>query len=248
MAITESDIPRWFGSKYAERGNRYQREGRVSDLRQVDGELRARCQGSQPSPYTVRLTLEGDEYVDSRCSCPIGGGCKHVAAVLYEYVHRSEDVPEEATLSRRLADIPRDQLVDLVVTYAERHPDFESWVEAKIAAVGGKSRPVDRDEIRRRVERIIEEEAESQSYRNPATFDELYDLAETAQAHLQAGAPGNAADILAPIALELTDRYDWFDASTGNLPSTVADVAEMLVEAFASADDTETRSTILRDL
>lgn len=102
MAISESDIPRWFDQKYAERGERYHRQDRVSALRKVDGQLRARCQGSQPSPYTVRVTLEVDEYVDSRCSCPTGGGCKHVAAVLHDYIGRSEQVPEEAAFSKRL--------------------------------------------------------------------------------------------------------------------------------------------------
>jgi len=248
MTLTESDIPEWFGSKYAERGERYQRQQRVSDLREIDGELRALCQGSQPQPYTVRVTFEDDTYADSRCSCPIGGGCKHVAAVLYEYVRRSGDVPEETPLEDRLDDLPRDRLVGLVATYAQRHPDFESWVEARLAAEGGEQGSVDRADIRRRVEETVSREAKSQSHRHPASFEALDDLRETARTYIDTGAAQNAADILAPIAHCLIEHYNWFDHSRGRVTSTIANAASGLVAAFEVADAPSARSTILREL
>jgi uncharacterized Zn finger protein len=64
MAISESDIPEWLGDTDAARGERYQRQGRVSHLRRTDDGLRAHCQGSQPDPYTVRVTL-ADEFAQA---------------------------------------------------------------------------------------------------------------------------------------------------------------------------------------
>ncbi|MFB6264698.1 MAG: SWIM zinc finger domain-containing protein [Bradymonadaceae bacterium] len=246
--IEEEDVASWVGSTYARRGDGYQREGRVSELRKEGDQLRARCQGSQPSPYSVRVELNGDEYVASQCSCPIGGGCKHVAAVLYEYIRGEGSVPEHSPLEERLASLAPDELVDIVASYAERDPNFESWVEARLEAAGGEGGGVDREEIRARVHGIVSRAAEQQSYGRPAAFDELDDLFAIARSHLDADSPSNAAAVFAPIAEEVAERYHWFDASGGGIMDPIVQAADGLVDALERAEEPETRSQILRDL
>ena len=248
MQFSESDIQQWFNSTYAQRGERYQQQGCVSDLRQVDDELRAKCDGSRPQPYSVRVTVQEETFADSRCSCPIGGGCKHVIAVLYEFVRSSGDVPEKSALEQRVSDLGRDRLAELLVTYAERHPDFESWIEAQLAAEMGEMGSVDRAEMRRRVEQTVSREANSQSYRNPASFEDLEDLRRTARTYIDAGAAQNAANILAPIARCLVERYHMFDDSHGGVTNNIDRTASGLIDAFQVAEEPSVRSTILRDL
>ena len=69
-------------------GRRYWQDGRVTKLK-IDldmSEISARVQGSEPSPYEVLIYFDDDDYdfgYVAECSCPIGIGCKHCAAVLY---------------------------------------------------------------------------------------------------------------------------------------------------------------------
>jgi hypothetical protein len=212
MSISESDILEWFSSAYAQRGERYQQQGRVSNLRRVDGELRAQCEGSRPQPYAVRATVEDGRLVTSRCSCPIGGGS--------------------------------DRLVDLITTYARHHPDFESWVETQLAAEGGEAASVDRADMRRRVMQIVMREAQSQSYRNPANFEDLEGLSRTARAYIDAGLAENAADILAPIAHCLIEDYYQFDDSHGRVVDRIDHAASDLIDAFEVADDWERQTLV----
>ena len=68
-------------------GEEYWRRGRVRELT-VSAELgqaRARVKGSEQVPYEVVLHFDqgaGARLVTS-CTCPVGEGCKHVAATLY---------------------------------------------------------------------------------------------------------------------------------------------------------------------
>jgi uncharacterized Zn finger protein len=65
------------------RGLAYARAGRVTDLRQSNGRIEGRVQGSEPEPYLVSLEHDGEEILPS-CSCPFDWEpfCKHAVAVL----------------------------------------------------------------------------------------------------------------------------------------------------------------------
>ncbi|HTQ76413.1 MAG TPA: SWIM zinc finger family protein, partial [Burkholderiales bacterium] len=58
----------------------------VSDLQwQGDDILAGKVQGTRSRPYNVRVWFndpDDDLWIESECSCPVGGHCKHVAALL----------------------------------------------------------------------------------------------------------------------------------------------------------------------
>ena len=64
------------------RGEKYFLSGRVRDLAQgdQDGEFLADVQGTEL--YTVRVIVDHEGVSDEECSCPMGGDCKHVYALL----------------------------------------------------------------------------------------------------------------------------------------------------------------------
>lgn len=247
MSIEESDIVGWLGATYAGRGEHYQRQGRVSDLRRRDEGLRARCQGSQRDPYKVRIRLDDGEYAGSSCSCPIGGGCKHVAAVLYEYVRREEPLPESAAIEERLSSLGRERLVAMMADYADGHPDFESWLEGRLAAEGLGGEPVDAEAIRRRAERIISVGAEA-GYGYYGWIDELRDLIAPAKSHREGGAFEDAYNLLNPVFWALIERYEWFDDSHGEVVVFLGETATQIVELFEAAEAPEFRSELLREI
>jgi len=87
--VDAADIRRFVGTGAFDRARPYARGGAVRDLDwDLDSDrLSAQVQGTENHPYRCTITLEPARMgyyqpVDSRCSCPVGYDCKHVAAVL----------------------------------------------------------------------------------------------------------------------------------------------------------------------
>jgi superfamily II DNA or RNA helicase len=103
MLLTEKDVLAFCGRTYLERGRSYQKQGRVLDLRWEKDEevLYGRVKGSgrnvyeqsiQFYPRRPRRPFEGE------CSCPVEYNCKHVAAVLLEWLGRQRAPQPPAAL------------------------------------------------------------------------------------------------------------------------------------------------------
>jgi len=73
-----------FPSPVLMRGEDYQREGHVLNVRLSDGLLKARVKGSSSQIYDVHIDLKSWPATASRCSCPYRVNCKHAAACLFE--------------------------------------------------------------------------------------------------------------------------------------------------------------------
>ena len=78
------------------RGQSYYATGRVHECAAAPGTgdrwlVQAKVMGSEPEPYRVQIALSPrgpSLHIESSCTCPFGGGCKHaVAALLYTANH-----------------------------------------------------------------------------------------------------------------------------------------------------------------
>ncbi|GEM_PF-509652 len=74
------------GPLYFKRGEKYYHSGRVLNITQEPDTITGAVIGSRNRSYTVHIFLEDNE-IDSACSCPMNGGCKHVAAVGLAALH-----------------------------------------------------------------------------------------------------------------------------------------------------------------
>lgn len=89
--ITDDDIRRAVAPNAFQAGLQYQEERRVQNLQVApDGvTLSAQVRGSRRSPYRQSIRLvpgrSGNVSTSGSCTCPVGFGCKHIAAVLFEY-------------------------------------------------------------------------------------------------------------------------------------------------------------------
>ncbi|MGF7176030.1 DEAD/DEAH box helicase [Azospirillum doebereinerae] len=117
-----SSLRRHFDAGSYERGERYQRQGRVSALqadRLPDGTMRlaATVQGSQWIPYVqsvlLRVNANAVTMLDGECDCPVGINCKHVAAVAIAWASRPAEAgtaspkpaPAAPALSAPISDL-----------------------------------------------------------------------------------------------------------------------------------------------
>lgn len=107
---------KYFPPQIWHRGEDYALEGRVTELCDADGTISARVKGS--GTYRVEIEYKGEEIISMFCTCPYaegGGGCKHMAAVLYAW---EQDPPPtcaelEAALKSMSAEALRKLLLDM---------------------------------------------------------------------------------------------------------------------------------------
>jgi SNF2-related domain/Helicase conserved C-terminal domain len=112
--FTEKDIIRTCGHTYTERGRHYQRTGRVLmvEVAEDGATLVGVVQGSAGQRYRLSIVVEGvsrGAQIEGRCSCPMRFECKHVAAVLLEYLHRQLPFRRGAA-ARQVGSAPPDEL------------------------------------------------------------------------------------------------------------------------------------------
>jgi superfamily II DNA or RNA helicase len=101
LAIRESDIKRIFPPGTLSAGRSYEQRGRVQDL-EISARgavITATTQGSRPDPYVQSLKISHSPgngiRIAGACSCPVGRGCKHLAAVLIAAQRRELLVPRQ---------------------------------------------------------------------------------------------------------------------------------------------------------
>ncbi|WP_155890637.1 DEAD/DEAH box helicase [Desulfuromonas sp. TF] len=112
VVLTEKNILAICGRTYLERGRAYRAGGRILDLRWDDDEelLYSSVKGSGSNvydqavrfyPHRSRRPFKGE------CSCPVEFNCKHVAAVLLEWISRQNAFQQPAALpaKRRRSDL-----------------------------------------------------------------------------------------------------------------------------------------------
>ena len=88
--FTVDDIRRGFPAGSFERGQRYQRQGRVRVTAVSDngGRIEGVVQGGERQPYQVSAGIRrlgsGKLAIGGECTCPVGFDCKHVVALLLQ--------------------------------------------------------------------------------------------------------------------------------------------------------------------
>jgi uncharacterized Zn finger protein len=102
--LTWDDLEQWAGGKIVSRGERYQRQGRVSELAVTsDGGLVAWVSGTEQ--YATKVVMEEEGLPNSVCTCPYAINCKHGVAVVLEYLEQiGEDrrIPQASEGDERL--------------------------------------------------------------------------------------------------------------------------------------------------
>ncbi len=114
LAYSEKDIIRTCGRTYTERGRHYQRTGQVlmAELAEDGATLVGVVKGSAARPYRQTVLVEGvprGVQIEGSCSCPMRFDCKHVAAVLFEYLQRQQP-SRRGAMARQVASAPPDEL------------------------------------------------------------------------------------------------------------------------------------------
>ncbi|HBY99399.1 MAG TPA: hypothetical protein DEP84_36590 [Chloroflexi bacterium] len=198
--LTEAIIRRHTDPQSFERGARYYNQGAILNPVRQGNELRAECEGSQYQPYRVSVTLGEQGITDYDCSCPRGGFCKHVVALLLTWVHEPDEFHVMAPVDELLAQHSREELIALVKEIIARQPDLVRLLELPLGPID--ARPFDPEPFRRQVQYALSRDDAEWVAR------ELERVRETADGYLEAGTPTAAGALYHLILDETLARFE----------------------------------------
>ncbi|MDG4555581.1 MAG: SWIM zinc finger family protein [Candidatus Competibacter sp.] len=210
-----------------ERGREYVQEGVVGPLTRRGDELEADVQGSAPRPYRVWIQFEEAQIADAACTCPYDyeGWCKHIVAVLLTYAEQPNAVEIRPPLAETLATLDREQLQALLLKLADRIPRLNDMIETTLPHVALTTPDGSATSAAQRSAPIlVNSRALRQSVRNAiltrgdwddsydedgyGAVDDIVELAEQAQAALEAGDGRTALAILEAVTDEFSKHWE----------------------------------------
>ncbi len=217
--LDEAEIRAQVGARNLTEGRRYA-ERRLTRTQRKGDTLLADCQGSRPVPYHVEVTLAADGIEDAECSCPVGGGgqCKHVAAVLLAWREAPEEFVEARDLDALLEKRSKAELIALVKQLLRREPGLEDLLDLPLPVAGRRSRQVNPEVYRRRVDAAFSLD-EHKWGASLAAAEALLPIREMGEQFLEQGDRGGAAAVFIALAQGFMENHERFPYDDGELSS-----------------------------
>ncbi len=169
-AVTEANLRHLTDASSLSNGKSYYRNGYISRTALRGTSLTGLCQGSSGGPYRVEAELVPADDTSPRplaawdCTCPRGGFCKHVVALVLTWIGAPERFTPRQEVGELLATKSREELLSLLSDILEQHPELLDFVEAALpapapaTAPGQGTRPtLDRKQIEAQVQQAFEE-------------------------------------------------------------------------------------------
>lgn len=232
------------------RGESYYHSGAIFDTVRRGGELEGRCEGSEYTPYHIRVTLDEEGNIDSAsCTCPYdwGGDCKHIVALLLTYLYEPESFETRAPVQDTLLERSKEQLVTLIRQMITRYPDLQSLIDRPLPGQQPSHRPVDTEPFRRELRRAVRTFGE---WGDRTAEHTVYSVADAARRFEEAGDWQGACAIYQAIIEEslLDDHYPVDDE--GEFVMALNNVLERLADCLErdeiAQNDTQRRAILDR--
>jgi len=235
--LTGNDIETQTDSGSFSRGRTYFRNGHIRETVLRDDVIEARCEGSDIVPYRVRATLApagqgGANPRDVACTCPRGGFCKHIVALLLAWIDDPGRFVARPSLADQLADRSRDDLVALIGRMVERDPDLERLVELPVVHAGAAAAnavTIDEAAIRRQSRSAFATSDPWDWHAAAGSTSALYPVLDLAEGYLAAGQWANAQAVFTNVAEEACEVMLSFNDEEGEISGLIAQCAHGLV-------------------
>jgi len=257
---TESAIRSYASEQSFEREREYYLSGAIYNAVRQGNTLLAECVGTET--YHLRVELDENNLQFASCTCPyeFGGYCKHLVALLLTYIHKPEEFSERKSIPALLENMDKAALVAILTKLADRNPELYTWLKTSLPITvvkdaNSKPKPVvsqvSEPAWRKHIKNILRpgrgyyDDYESTS----GVSSELDEVTISAGELLAAGDAQGVITILLALLDELSDAYEMFDDSDGELGESADFAGEILAEAILSVDlNEQERKTLERKL
>ncbi|HNB52416.1 MAG TPA: SWIM zinc finger family protein, partial [Anaerolineales bacterium] len=222
--LTEAQVKALILGQSFGRGQSYYRDHAISDPVQRGNVLEARCEGSLPNPYRVRVTFGAENVLSTDCTCPVGSGCKHVAALLLTWVHHPDWFVERESVETMLDKRSKNELIILIKEMIKREPNLETLLDLPLPGTKTRRTRVDPEPYRRRVRNAFIGADEWED--NFAIASELSAVNDLADQFLEAEEWGNAQIVYQAVVEEGLANYENAMHDEGDVMSEIDRAAE----------------------
>jgi uncharacterized Zn finger protein len=200
--ITEEDVRDLVGEGSFQRGQRYFRDNRIFDTRRAGMTLKAKCEGSRSTPYRVEVTIDNTGITDTDCSCPVGGYCKHVVALLLTWLAEPDEFIEQQDIDTLLQQCEKDELITLIKQMLRRDPDLEYL----LTTISKPGTPIDPQIYRNQVEMAYRNAGDEWGAASEIA-DELLAIMETADSFAERHDYASATALYNAIVTGVIDHH-----------------------------------------
>ncbi len=137
--ITEGAIRHNTSPQSIARGETYYQNNAVGALTFRGSTLQAAVKGSEPAPYRVSISFEGQRLTEVTCTCPYNfeGWCKHAVATLLVCLHQPQKIAERPTLERLLDRLNHQQTQLLLQNLVAKQPELIDSIDNYITRIAG---------------------------------------------------------------------------------------------------------------
>ena len=268
--LTADNIAKQTDSGSFSRGKTYFRGKRIFNPVLRDNQLHARCRGSSGGPYHVEATLAPAGASKARnplsyaCSCPRGGFCKHIVALLLTWIDRPQSFEVRPPIAETLAGKTPEELIALIEAMIAKNPDLESLIELpppKTLKPGNA--PVDEAAIHRLIVSALQSSRDVDDYGNGYGYSgrygygrgydyghdfeygidnsahvasQLEPVVALAEGHAAGGFWSNALAVSATLVEDLTHSLDEFSDENGDLSAILLRAGAVLTASLAAQE------------
>ncbi len=238
--LAEANLQSLTDSGSFSRGRTYFRNGHIREPVLRDASIEALCDGSDSMPYRVTATLaprgeRGDNPREVGCTCPRGGFCKHIVALLLTWIDNPDRFVARPPLADQLAGRTRDDLLTLIGRMVERYPDLEKLVELPVVQAETAAPNVvtiDEATIRRQSRSAFATSDPWDWHAAAGSTSALYPVLDLAEGYLAAGQWANAQAVFTNVAEEACEVMLTFNDEEGEISGLIAQCARGLVNCF----------------
>ena len=248
QALTEHQIAALTDSGSFSRGKTYFRKGHIISPSLEGQLLRAYCQGSD-TDYQVTATIAptgtrtASNPTSWSCTCPRGGFCKHVVALLLTWVHDRNAFQVRRPLGDVLAALDRDALVSVITGLVAHTPDLREALEVliqttdpRVTSKPGISATQASSRARRAYRQFVEAQFQRGGGQREVMTDGLGSMLEMAEQAARLGAWRQAIPLASGLVEEAGDVFEQYDDEGGTVRDTVNRAERILIDALAAQE------------
>lgn len=245
VPLSDDDVKELTDCGSFSRGRTYFRRGAIEAPVLVGDTIRASCWGSDINPYHVTATLAPTGAGDNSptawsCSCPRGGFCKHIVALLLTWIDNPGRFEERPPVSALLAERSREELIVLIERLLAHDPDLERLIELPVTTANATAAPnvptVNAAVIRRQVESVIRATPTYEWGSNAKLARELQTVVGLGDAYARAGAWSDAGIVYSTAATAIVDHYAELWDQEGEIAVVIGNCATGLSNCLDAQD------------
>lgn len=230
--ITEQAIRALVDEASFQRGQNYFRAGNIFDTLRQGMTLKARCQGSLPQAYRVQVTFDDDAIIGNSCTCPLGGYCKHVAALLLTWLDSPEEFIEQPEVDTLLDQYSKAQLITLIKKMLQRDPDLEIL----LPTAGPHQAPINSEIYRRQVASAFRNAGNEWGAESDIA-EELFSIKDIGDSFVQQQDYTNALVVYEAIVTGIIEDYDSYHDEEGEVGGVLNEIVDELSDYLDNVQD-----------